>query len=217
MERHLSPEGCAWCLERAQSFHAAQGRIAEWREPLPLPHPDALAAGTRGLYAIATSSDSVLEAELTEESTYLELEIRTREKGLNYGLFAYLLYGRQRRAVIEGFTVLRPDVDGWYTSYVAFAKGDLYARLSGCCERIVVSPVSPAHLTSAERGALLASVAGSEDEYSRRAWRRWLSDAERELASETVRNSVPPASLRQLAAVIAELNAGMSVGEQRPS
>lgn len=215
-ERHLTPDGCYWCRERVRSLRAVQDRIAEWREPLPLPHPDALAAGTRGLSAVAASSDAALEAELAEEGPNLVLEVRTRDASLNHALVSYLLYGRQRRGVQEGFTVLRPDVDGWFTGYATFPKGDLYARLSGCCERMVISPVQPTWLGATERVPLLTAVAASRDTTSRQAWSQWLTGAETALHSEAA-PEMPPTPRGQLAALLSELRASLEPGEPQRS
>lgn len=203
-DRHLSPDGCHWCHARAGAVHRLQKRVADWHEPLPLPHPNALAAGTRGLTALATATDAGLEAEFTEEGSRLVLEVRTHDPRLNYSLVSFLLYGRQRRSWVEGFTVLRPDVDGWFTGFVSFGKGDLYSRLSGCCERILVSPVEPLLLSPSERNPLLTSLPAPGDASAFGAWGRWLAEAERQLEAhpDSLHPSTPS---RQLTAMLAEV------------
>ncbi len=158
----------------------------------PLPHPQALVAGSSPLRIVASSADDSLEAELSEEETSLVLEVRSRDARLNHHLVGILLYGRGRNHVIEGFTVLHPDVEGWYTGHAKYTKEELYTRLHGCCEGLVVSPVDPSLLGPPEWEALEASTREFPDAASRHAWMRWLETAE----SRNLPHALPLSTLR---------------------
>lgn len=191
VERHLREGCCVQCTQRAQRLHGYRERLATCTRPTPLPHPQALMAGSSPFCIVASSADDSLEAELSEEDALLVLEVRSRDARLNHHLVGFLVYGRGRSCVVEGFTVLHPDVDGWYTGHAEFTKEELYSSLHGCCEGLVVSPVDASLLGPPEWKALEASVRRLADPVSRLAWIRWLETTE----SRTLPEALPLSTL----------------------
>jgi hypothetical protein len=172
---HLENGECRHCRARAASLEGQLDALVRAPGPFLLPHPAAAGAATPMLDVLARSADDHLEAELMREENQITLEVRTRLERLNHYLVGYALRGGQGE-VVEGFTVLAPDVEGWYTGHAVYPVGDLYARLSGICEEVLVGPVHASMLTGEEREALLASAAGSrENDRMRAAWAAWLT------------------------------------------
>jgi hypothetical protein len=173
LQYHLEEGGCRRCRRRAGQVSAAALAAVRFDTGTPLVRPAALGAGTAPAEAIGRSDDGALEAELFQENGQVVLELRTREAAFNHRLVGFLLRGE--RGPVEGFMVLQPDVDGWYTAEAAFAAGELHAALGGACHEVVLIPVAEELLAGAERDALLASAERARrDSRAGAAWRTWL-------------------------------------------
>jgi hypothetical protein len=191
---HLEQGACRCCRQRADTLRGASDRLLQLSGPLVLPHPTAVAAATAQSHARARSRDGSLETELVQEGHQLTLELRTRNAALNHHLVGYSLRSGPRQR--EGFTVLRPDVEGWFTAETTFESRDLYTALGGRCEELLVLPAVEEVLGSSERDALLASAARDRtDVKARAAWTAWLAEAARR------GEAFPPAAQRLLGEV----------------
>lgn len=183
MTYHVEPEGCPRCAARLAALEAVANGVIHFAR-LELPNPFAAAAATGPLEAAGRSRDGLLEADLVEEERDILLEVRTRDAALSHQLVGYSLRGATERALVQGFLVLRPDVERWYAAHTSFYRGALYARLDGRCEEVLIAPVRPQALGAADRQQLLAAIARL-DRASQEAWARWLSGAELLAAEET--------------------------------
>jgi hypothetical protein len=115
---------------------------------------------------------------MTEEGGRVVLEVRTKKPELQGQLVGYSLRGMKRAAT--GFLIMCPDVEGWFAALTAFDAKELYARLDGRCEDLLVSPIDVEVLTAEETEALLDSVARAlEDEEQRAGWMAWAETVER--------------------------------------
>jgi hypothetical protein len=178
VEYHLREGGCRRCRERVERLGAALERVIQFPGPVPLPAPGAVGAATAVLDAVARSPDRVLEAELVEEDGRVLLEVRTKNATLKHRLVGYTLRGARQADAQEGFLVLQPDVEGWLTAQTTFDPEELYSRLQGRCEEVLLCPVDTEVLSYAEREALLASAEQSRKEAAaREGWMAWVMEA----------------------------------------
>jgi hypothetical protein len=174
---HLEAGECQHCRAREDRLRETLDRIVQFPAPLALPDPAFAGAATACLAAGARSSGGTLEAELFEEEGLIRLEVRTKDAALNHRLVGYALRGTRREDALEGFLVLRPDVEGWLTAHASFDPGEIYFRLRGRCEEVLISPILVDVLSTTEREALLASVMrGREDAAARAEWTAWATE-----------------------------------------
>ena len=168
---HLEEGGCRRCRQVAGALAVGTSfRLP----PFALPHPAAAGAATGALEVGGRSSDGRLEAELVEEERQILLEIRSREAALNHQMIAYTLRGAQQE--MQGFLVLRPDVERWYAAQEIFDPELLYSRLQGRCEEVLIAPVGLEALPGVDRELLLAEAGRSRgNAEARAAWAAWAS------------------------------------------
>jgi hypothetical protein len=185
---HLEEGECRRCRAREERLGTAFDGIVRLPGPVPLPHPAAAGAATEGLDVSAWSAGGLVEAELAEEEGRILLEIRTRDAAWNHHLAGYAL--RSDHGQENGFLVLRPDVEGWYSAQAAFDPRALYSRLGGKCEEVLAGVLDVELLTGVEWEALAASVARSRgDPGVQAAWEAWAAEVIRrgETLSEEAR------------------------------
>ncbi len=176
--RHLGTDACASCRRREELLRRAADGAALLTFPADLPHPRAAGAAAVASPSLCRASGGDLEAELFEDGPDVVLEIRTRKAALNYRLVAYSLRGARGRVWREGFAVLQPDVEGWYTAQLPFRPSELFESLNGRCEEVLVSVVDADALSREERQMLLDSVGRSAgNEYLRHGWKAWVEGA----------------------------------------
>src|SRR5262249_25696621 len=107
---------------------------------------------------VGYAAASGLEAELVQEGSQVVLEVRSREPAWNHQLVRFALRGASTSGVEEGFLVLAPDVDGWYTASTAFSATALYGRMGGACQEVVAAAPELERLTPEEWRVLLAAA-----------------------------------------------------------
>jgi hypothetical protein len=170
---HAGPDGCPRCAARLAAIGPVRAQAVSFPR-FALRNPAAAAAATGPLDVSARSSDGRIEAELVEEEKEILLEVRTRDAGLNHQLVGYTLRGATEQALVQGFLVLRPDVESWFAACRRFEAETLYRGLLGRCEEMLIAAVSVDALSAKERGALLEATSQLDRE-SRSAWAGWLA------------------------------------------
>lgn len=195
IDYHLRAGGCRECAVREERLARLSPHVMVLSGNFPLPASRMLAAATVTAEARAASLDSDLEAELAVERDRLGLEIRTRNPRWQAQLFGWTLATRRDRVAIERFTVLRPDVDGWFADHAWLDLRELRVGTHNPGEELLAGPVDVDLLAAAQQENLLISVLECPPDRVP-VWRQWAS-------RQAARADLAPATREVLARVLA--------------
>jgi hypothetical protein len=117
-----------------------------------------------------------LQAELLDDCGNLSLEVRTKNPHLNHSLVSFA-FSDANAPVLEGFLVLAPDVEGWYTGETGIQRTALLPSFSHLGGTLQVSLVDAALLTGREAQLLSAAATAEQNVAIRKAWRAWGEQA----------------------------------------
>jgi hypothetical protein len=174
MRYHLEDGRCRRCLARLAALEAVRERVVRLAGSFVLPSPYAMhGASATALDVKQTSPDQRLEARLTRDDGTVALEVRTKDDTVAAFPVAYTLLGEGDQRAVSGYTVLRPDVNGWHAANVVFDLKDLYDRLGGRCTGLLVCPLDLGMVPEPDCADLLAAAereAGAPD--AKDAWLR---------------------------------------------
>jgi len=197
VDAHLEMDGCRYCRRRKEAL--AQ-RLSLW---LHFPHvpalrdPATLLAAPAEPLVLARAEHADLEAELIDDRDDLSLEIRTKNPALDHKLVGYAFIATGGELVFEGFLLLVPDVEGWYTGQAALERAAFLGRSGRPGGTLEVSV--PELELLGERETPLLRAAAARDETGRQAWLSWAERAAVRFADSPIPIA---ATLRAIAAVL---------------
>lgn len=204
---HLQQDRCQRCLRLltllegdrllkglAEQMHAgvqeASRRLRESLESwgilripwFQLPNPRAAAAssadeGPFGSFYQLWRETAQGEADLSATLIEGALEVKTQNAALNRQLLRYVFEDAEGKPALQGFVLLRPDVNGWFTAVRLLRRQELYDALHGECRELRVHLVDLQDLTAEDHALVLASAkADRQDAEVWAAWRSWAAD-----------------------------------------
>jgi len=145
--------------------------------PVLLRDPNRLAARsvTEGFDRRSTPGEGSPEWRLVEAEDGVHLRVRTRDPELAGRLVSYELHGAGD-AVLQGFLVLQPDINGWLAARTRFDLGELFRHLRGECHRVVAC-LAELPLLPEDRGILVASLERDKDTEQKALLQQFLKRA----------------------------------------
>ncbi len=151
-----------------------------------LPNPRAAAAssadeGSFGsfyqLWRERAQGEADLSATLAWGWSKYALEVKTQNAAWNRQLLRYVFEDSDGQPALQGFVLLRPDVNDWFVAVRTFQPQELYDAVHGECRELRVHLVDLQDLTAEDHALVLASArADRQDAEAWAAWRSWAAD-----------------------------------------
>lgn len=173
---HLESGGCRECWARYDRLAASPVSTLLLPAPHLPPHPTAARAAVPEPEVLVRGVGENLEAELVLDRDHLSLEIRTRAPELRHSLVAYAFQDAAGESLLDGYSVLGPDVEGWYAAEIPLELHRFREEVFKPCERMALAVVLPESLSDEEWAAVESAAPPPEAEtHHRLAWRTWAN------------------------------------------
>jgi len=176
VEYHLEAGGCRSCRARQERLRQSLLPVLQMPSPpTPVP-PHVVRAAVKGPEVLASAVSGELEAELIRYRGDLSLELRTRSAPAETSLAAYAFQDERGGSLLDGYAVLRPDVEGWYAAEVDLDAARYHEKVGDRCRVLWVGLVDPAVLSEEEWARVSEATPGPEAESEARgAWLNWCT------------------------------------------
>ncbi len=176
VEYHLVSGGCRKCRNRDERVAGSPNFPLLLPAPRQLPHPAEARAAVPEPEVLVRGKGENLEAELVLDRDQLSLEIRTRAEALHYTLVTYAFQDATGEALLDGYAVLGPDVDGWFSAEIPLNPRQFREEVFKMCRHLALAAVLPGGLSDEEWRAVEAAAPTQAGELqTRSAWQVWAS------------------------------------------